>query len=63
LAGPVPGLRRVDWLRVVVAAGGCRAQAVGVGHRLPAAVPVPLRMAADLARVGIPVVVQRAEAG
>ncbi len=57
LARLVPGLRRVDWVRVTVGSGQCRAEAVGARHRLPAVAPLPLRMVAELARVGVPVVI------
>ena len=36
------GLRRVDWVRLVVDHDAVRAEAVGVGYRLPADPPHPL---------------------
>ncbi|HVX20983.1 MAG TPA: hypothetical protein VHB02_06530 [Acidimicrobiales bacterium] len=48
-------LRRVQWVRVVVDDGSVRAEAVGMGHRLPATCPISLDTAAALARQGVPV--------
>jgi hypothetical protein len=48
------GLRRVDWIRLVVDDDTVRAEAVGVGYRLPAARPIPLAVAAALMAEGTP---------
>jgi hypothetical protein len=56
------GLRRTDWVRVVVDGDGARAEAVGVRRRGPVAVPVSLRLASELAGAGVPLVVRRADA-
>ena len=40
------GLRRVDWVRIVVDDDTVRAEAVGVGYRLPTSRPIPLPLAA-----------------
>lgn len=48
------GLRRVDWVRLIVAGDGVRAEAVGVGYRLPASRPIPLPVAAALIAGGTP---------
>jgi hypothetical protein len=48
------GLRRVDWVRFVVAHDAVRAEAVGVGYRLPATRPIPLSVAAALLAQGTP---------
>ena len=56
------GLRRIDWVRVVVDQRGAsvvRAEAVGAGYRLPRVVPISLLVATDLIRRGTPVVVRR----
>ena len=56
----VPGLRRVEWIRLELAAGRpVRAEAVGVAHRLPVTVPISLHWAAELAADGVPVVRRR----
>jgi hypothetical protein len=51
------GLRRVSWIRVRRGVGGLRAEAVGMGHRLPAVVPISVGTATRLAAGGVPVVV------
>ena len=48
------GLRRVDWIRLVVDHDAVRAEAVGVGYRLPTACPIPLSVAAALMAEGTP---------
>jgi hypothetical protein len=48
------GLRRVDWVRFVVDHDAVRAEAVGVGYRLPTARPIPLSVAAALLAQGTP---------
>jgi hypothetical protein len=48
------GLRRVDWVRFVVDHEDVRAEAVGVGYRLPATRPIPLSVAAALLAQGTP---------
>jgi hypothetical protein len=53
------GLRRVDWVRFVVDHDAVRAEAVGVGYRLPAARPIPLSVAAALLAEGTPSVTRR----
>jgi hypothetical protein len=53
------GLRRVDWVRFVVEHDAVRAEAVGVGYRLPAARPIPLSVAAELLAQGTPSVTRR----
>lgn len=50
-------MRRVDWLRVVIAEGTVHCEAHGVSHRLPAVRPIGLRAARLLAEQGVPVVV------
>ena len=57
-AASLPGLRRVDWVRITVGADGPHAEVVGLAHRHPATVPVPVGTAARLAREGIPLVVR-----
>ena len=53
------GLRRVDWVRFVVEHDAVRAEAVGVGYRLPVARPIPLSVAAELLAQGTPSVTRR----
>jgi hypothetical protein len=48
------GLRRVDWVRFVVDHDAVRAEAVGVGYRLPTTRPIPLSVAAALLAEGTP---------
>jgi hypothetical protein len=48
------GLRRVDWVRFLVAQDAVRAEAVGVGYRLPVAHPIPLFVASALVAQGTP---------
>jgi len=57
------GLRRVDWVRFVVDRDAVRAEAVGVGYRLPAARPISLSVAATLLAQGTPSVTRRLDAG
>jgi hypothetical protein len=59
----VAGLRRVDWDRFVVDNHAVRAEAVGVGCRLPAARPIPLSVAAALLAQGTPSVTRRLDVG
>jgi len=53
------GLRRVDWVRFVVEKEDVRAEAVGVGYRLPASRPIPLSVASELLAQGTPAVTLR----
>jgi hypothetical protein len=53
------GLRRVDLVRLVVDHDQVRAEAVGVGYRLPAIRPIPLSVAAALMAEGTPSVTRR----
>jgi hypothetical protein len=48
------GLRRVDWVRLVVDHDQVRAEAVGVGYRLPTTRPIPLWVAEALMAEGTP---------
>jgi hypothetical protein len=48
------GLRRVDWVRFLVDHDAVRAEAVGVGYRLPTARRIPLSLAATLVAQGTP---------
>jgi len=50
----VAGLRRVDWVRFVVDHDAVRAEAVGVGYRLPTPRAIPLSVAAALLAQGTP---------
>jgi hypothetical protein len=53
------GLRRVDWVRFVVDHDAVRAEAIGVGYRLPAARPISLTVAAALLAQGTPSVTRK----
>lgn len=50
------GLRRVDWVRILVDRDGklIGATIEGVGYRLPVTVPVPMRVATELIVAGTP---------
>jgi hypothetical protein len=52
-------LRRVDWIRLVVDDDQVRAEAVGVGYRLPTTRPIPLSVAEALIAEGTPSVTRR----
>src|SRR5580692_6599279 len=56
-ACPAP-LRRVEWVRVTVEGRSVRAEAIGVGYRLPPSCRISMAMAADLARQGVPLSVR-----
>ncbi len=49
-------LRRIDYVRVDVRSRPAAAHVVGVAHRLPTELRVPLSTAASLAAAGVPVV-------
>jgi hypothetical protein len=48
------GLRRIDWVRLLVGEHEVAAEAVGMGFRLPASRPIPLSLAAELIASGVP---------
>jgi len=54
----VPGMRRVQWVRFVVADGHTRCEAVGTGHRLPTVCAVSLDTALALVATGVPSVIR-----
>lgn len=58
----MPALRRVDGVRVIKGEGGVRAEVHGSGHRLPARLPVSLRLATELVAAGAPLTVVDEEA-
>ena len=51
---PLVGLRRVDWVRVLVDDDHVGAEAVGVGYRLPTTCPISMAVAARLIESGVP---------
>jgi hypothetical protein len=57
------GLRRVDYVRLLVGGERIRAELVGVGYRLPTAIPVSLPYAARLIADGTPSVTRHVESG
>ena len=50
----VPGLRRVDEIRVIVGPGRPVAEVTGIAHRYPRTFRVSLAAAAELADAGVP---------
>lgn len=55
----VLGMRRVNWVRIeVLAEGSVVCDVIGVGHRLPIALRVPLATATGLAASGVPTIVR-----
>ena len=53
-AAALVGLRRVDWVRLLVDDDHVGAEAVGVGYRLPASCPISMSVAARLIQSGVP---------
>jgi hypothetical protein len=53
-AASLVGLRRVDWVRLLVDDDHVGAEAVGVGFRLPTTCPIPMSLAARLIASGVP---------
>ena len=51
---PALGFRRVEFVRFIVDEQGTTAEVVGVTHRLPHAIRVPLRTAQALIDAGVP---------
>jgi hypothetical protein len=62
-AATLVGLRRVDWVRLVVADGYVGAEAVGVGYRLPASCPIRMSVATRLIAAGVPHVTHHVASG
>jgi hypothetical protein len=56
------GLRRVDWIRLVCERDVVKAEAFGVGFRLPVTRPITLGTAAQLIASGIPYVRRHVQA-
>lgn len=48
------GFRRVEFVRLIVGEQGTTAEVIGVTHRLPHAMRVPLRTAQALIDAGVP---------
>ena len=53
-AAALVGLRRVDWVRLLVDDDAVGAEAVGVGFRLPTTCPISMSVAARLIESGVP---------
>ena len=51
------GMRHISWVHVTYDDHTVRATAHGLGHRLPATVPITLSQAAALGRNGVPLLV------
>lgn len=58
-AGSALGFRHVRYVVLHRGDGGVRAEVVGIAHRAPRRVTVPLSLAARLAADGVPVVTMR----
>jgi hypothetical protein len=54
------GMRRVAWVRITTTAGGPRAEAVGLVHRIPRVVRISMAAAADLVAAGVPYTIRPA---
>lgn len=54
----VPGMRRVSFVRIVVADGRTRFEVVGTGHRLPTVRTVSVDTALALVAGGVPSVIR-----
>ena len=61
-AAALVGLRRVDWVRLLVDHDSVGAEAVGVGFRLPTTCPIPMSVAARLIASGVPHVTRHLDA-
>lgn len=59
VAAELTGLRRVDWVRLVLDVDAPRAEVMGVGHRLPVCQQVPISTASRLVAAGLPYVLCR----
>jgi hypothetical protein len=59
------GLRRVDWVRLVVASDRtyAGAEVIGVGSRIPMTRSIPISVAKDLIASGTPYVIRHLGAG
>ena len=57
------GMRRVDWVRILVAGSRVRCDAHGVGHRLPCRRPLSLGVALALRAGGVPTIIRSESAG
>jgi hypothetical protein len=53
------GLRRIDFVRIILGEGTPRCEAVGISHRRTVTRLIPLRSAMALVRAGVPSVVRR----
>jgi hypothetical protein len=60
---PPVGMRRVDWVRLLVADDYVGAEAVGVGFRLPTSCPIRMSVAARLIASGVPHVTHHVATG
>jgi hypothetical protein len=63
MATHATGLRRVEWIRLLVDRDEVSAEAIGVGFRLPATCPISLEVANRLIGSGTPYVTHRVERG
>ena len=53
-AAALVGLRRVDWVRLLVDDDHVGAEAIGVGYRLPVTCPISMAVATQLIESGVP---------
>lgn len=56
------GMRRVDWVRIVIRGTAVRCEIHGIGHRLPCRRPLSLASALALRAAGVPPVIRTASA-
>lgn len=56
------GMRRVDWVRIVICGTAVRCDVHGIGHRLPCRRPLSLDSALALRAAGVPTVIRTASA-
>lgn len=57
------GFRRIEFVRLIVDEQGTTAEVVGVTHRLPRTIRVPLRTAQTLIDAGVPRYVEARRSG
>ena len=57
------GFRRIEFVRLIVDAHGTTAEVVGVTHRLPRTIRVPIRTAQALIDAGVPRYVEARRSG
>ena len=56
------GMRRVDWVRILISGTAVRCDVHGIGHRLPCRRPLSLDSALALRAAGVPTVIRMSSA-